>query len=79
MFPHASLVVGLVLALATAAMFNWSWVAQHTITSKLPKLSVRRPWWSLGVLFGHRRWLFAFVIGLVGWAFYVLALKLAPL
>jgi drug/metabolite transporter (DMT)-like permease len=78
-FPHASIVVGLTLALATAAAFNWSWVAQHTITSKMPRLSVRHPRASLRLLFGHRRWLLAFVVGLCGWVFYVVALRLAPL
>jgi uncharacterized membrane protein len=76
---HASLVIGLLLALATAAMFNWSWVAQHTITSQLPRLTVRRPLWSLGQLFGHRRWLVAFLIGVAGWGFYIVAVHLAPL
>ena len=75
---HASLFLGLILALVTAAAFNWSWVAQHSITSKLPKLSVRHPWRSYGILFGHRRWLFAFMVGIVGWGLYILALKLAP-
>jgi uncharacterized membrane protein len=76
---HVSFVIGLLLALATAAMFNWSWVAQHTITSQLPRLTVRRPLWSLGQLFGHRRWRFAFLIGVAGWAFYIVAVHLAPL
>jgi len=79
LFPHASLVIGLVLALATAAAFNWSWVAQHTITSQLPRLELRRPVWSLKLLFAHRRWLVAFLVGVAGWFFYVLALRLAPL
>ena len=79
LFPHASLVLGLLLALASAAMFNWSWVAQHTITSQLPVLTIRRPWWSLSVLFGHRRWRFAFLVGVLGWAFYIVAVHLAPL
>jgi hypothetical protein len=78
-FPHASLVIGLVLALATAAAFNWSWVAQHSITSQLPRLELRRPMWSLKLLFAQRRWLVAFVVGIVGWVFYVVALRLAPL
>jgi len=60
-------------------MFNWSWVAQHTITSKLPRLTVRRPLWSLGQLFGDRRWRFAFLIGVAGWGFYIVAVHLAPL
>jgi hypothetical protein len=76
---HASLVLGLILALVTAAAFNWSWVAQHSITSRLPKLSVRHPWHSLGLLFGHRRWRAAFLVGIAGWALYILALRLAPL
>jgi uncharacterized membrane protein len=79
LFPHDSLVLGLILALVTAAAFNWSWVAQHAITSKLPKLTIRRPWHSLGLLFGQRRWLRAFVIGLGGWALYIVALRIAPL
>jgi uncharacterized membrane protein len=77
--PHASLVIGLVLAFATAAAFNWAWVAQHTITSQLPRLTIRRPRWSLGLLFSHRRWLLAFLIGVGGWGFYVVAVRLAPL
>jgi len=79
LFPHASLAIGLVLALATAAAFNWSWVAQHAIASKLPRLELRRPLWSLKILFAHRRWLVAFLVGVGGWFFYVLALRLAPL
>jgi uncharacterized membrane protein len=79
LFPHASLVVGLTLAFVSAAAFNWSWVAQHTITSALPPLTVRRPWHSLRLLFGQPRWLFAFVLGIAGWVLYVVALRLAPL
>jgi uncharacterized membrane protein len=79
LFPHASLVFGLTLAFVTAVAFNWSWVAQHTITSQLPKLTVRNGWKSLGILFGDRRWRFAFLVGLVGWALYIVALRLAPL
>jgi uncharacterized membrane protein len=74
-----STILGLILALVTAAAFNWSWVAQHTITSQLPKLTIRHPWHSLRLLFANRRWLFAFVIGITGWALYILALRLAPL
>src|SRR3974377_686837 len=79
LFPHAALVFGLILALVSAAAFNWSWVAQHTITSRLPPLSVRHPVRSLLLLFGHRRWLFAFLIGITGWVLYIAALRLAPL
>jgi hypothetical protein len=76
---HVSLALGLILALVTAAAFNWSWVAQHSITSRLPPLTIRQPWRSLGLLFGHRRWRFAFLIGIGGWVLYIVALRLAPL
>src|SRR3954453_16736261 len=76
---HASLAAGLFLAFVTAAAFNWSWVAQHTITSRLPRLTLRQPWRSGRLLFGDRRWLFAFMVGICGWALYILALGLAPL
>lgn len=79
LFPHASLVLGLILALVTAAAFNWSWVAQHSITSQLPRLTIRQPRRALGLLFGNRPWRFAFLIGLLGWALYIVALRLAPL
>src|SRR5580704_3760669 len=79
LFPHESLVFGLILALMTAVAFNWSWVAQHTITSKLPRLTIRHPRRSLGLLFSHRRWMFAFVVGIAGWTLYIVAVKLAPL
>jgi hypothetical protein len=79
LFPDEPLVVGLLLALASACAFNWSWVAQHTVTSRMPPLSVRRPFSSLRLLFGNRRWLFAFMVGLCGWALYIWALALAPL
>jgi len=79
LFPHDSLVLGLILALTTAVAFNWSWVAQHTITSRLPALSVRRPRHSLALLFSQPRWRFAFLVGIAGWVFYIVAVKLAPL
>ena len=70
-FSDEPLVLGLLLALGSAAAFNWSWVAQHTVTSQLPPLSLRRPLASLGLLFGNRRWLIAFLVGLGGWALYI--------
>ncbi|HUY71923.1 MAG TPA: hypothetical protein VMV08_06740 [Gaiellaceae bacterium] len=79
LFPHASLVFGLIFAFVSAVAFNWSWVAQHTITSQLPRLTIREGRKSLGILFGDRRWRFAFLVGIVGWSLYILALRLAPL
>jgi hypothetical protein len=71
--------LGLTLALASAAALNWGFFAQHGAASELPPLSPRRPWRSLRLLFGARRWLAGFTAGLGGWALYVSALALAPL
>src|SRR5579859_6791505 len=79
LFPHAPLVLGLVLALSSAIAFNWSWVAQHVIASRLPPLRVRHPRRSLALLLSQPRWLLAFVVGLIGWVLYIVALRLAPL
>ena len=69
----------LALALASAIALNWGYVAQHGAASTLPPLSLRRPIASLRTLFGHRRWLVGFIVGIAGWVLYVAALRLAPL
>lgn len=73
------LILGLVLALGSAAALNWGYLAQHGVASTLPPLSMRRPFRSLRALFSSRRWLAGFVTGIGGWVLYVVALKLAPL
>jgi hypothetical protein len=73
------LVVGLALALASAAALNWGFFAQHGAASALPPLSVRHPMRSLAALFSTPRWLAGFATGLGGWALYIAALSLAPL
>jgi hypothetical protein len=70
---------GLALALASAACLSWGFVRQHGETAGLPRLTVRRPVASLRALFGNRRWLTGFAVGIAGWATYVVALRLAPL
>lgn len=70
---------GLALALLSAFALNWGWLEQHGATQELPPLALRRPLWSLRMLFADRTWLIGFVVGLAGWAFYVAALALAPL
>lgn len=70
---------GLALALLSALALNWGWLEQHGATQSMPALSVRRPVWSLRLLFADRTWVAGFVIGLTGWVFYVAALALAPL
>jgi hypothetical protein len=70
---------GLALALASAFALNWGWIVQHGAARQLPRLSARRPFGSLRALFGHRRWLVGFLVGILGWAAYVAALAFAPL
>ena len=70
---------GFALALASTFALNWGWLMQHGAARTLPPLSARRPLQSLRALFTHRGWLLGFVTGLFGWAFYVVALTLAPL
>jgi hypothetical protein len=74
-----SLGAGLALALLSAFSLNWGWLEQHGAAQELPPLSGRAPLRSLRLLFGNRTWLVGFVVGLAGWAFYVVALALAPL
>jgi hypothetical protein len=73
------LAAGLVLALGSAVALNWGFFVQHGAASKLPPLSVRRPFASLRLLFSNLRWVGGFVAGLGGWTLYVGALALAPL
>ena len=71
--------LGLVLSLLSAIALNWGWVAQHGAARELPPLSLRAPIRSLRSLFGDLGWLAGFLVGMLGWAFYVAALALAPL
>jgi hypothetical protein len=73
------IVLGLLLAVASAVAINGGYALQHAAASTLPPLSVRRPIVSLLALARERRWLSGFLAGIGGWVFYVVALKLAPL
>ena len=74
-----SLAAGLALALASAFALNWGWVAQHAASGGLPPLALRHPVRSLLSLVRDRGWLTGLAVGAAGWAFYVVALALAPL
>jgi hypothetical protein len=74
-----SLAGGLVLALVSATAINWGYLLMHQAATALPPLSLRHPVRSIRALFTVPRWLIGFVAGIVGWVFYVVALKLAPL
>jgi hypothetical protein len=73
------LLVALLLALASAAALNWGFYRQHAQASTLPPLSLRHPLYSLRSLFGNVRWLVGFLVGILGWALYVVALAFGPL
>ncbi len=75
----AALAGGLVLALVSATAINWGYLLMHQAASALPPLSLRHPIRSIRGLFTVPRWLIGFFAGIVGWVFYVVALKLAPL
>lgn len=70
---------GLVLAMASAAVLSWSFVAQHRESNRLARLSLKHPLSSLLRLFRSGPWLLAWVIGLGGWGLYIGALALAPI
>jgi hypothetical protein len=72
-------VLGLLLALASAAAINGGYVLQHASASALPPLTLRHPLRSLLLLFRSGRWAVGFFAGIGGWGLYVAALALAPL
>jgi hypothetical protein len=73
------IVLGLALALCSAAAIGWSYALQHSVASTLPPLSLRRPVHSLAMLATRGRWTAGFLLGIGGWILYVAALRLAPL
>jgi len=74
-----SLAGALVLSLLSAGALNWGYLAQHGAARDLPPLTVRAPLRSLRALFSDLSWLAGFVVGILGWLFYIAALALAPL
>ena len=75
----ASLAGGLILALISATAINWGYLAMHEAAGGIPPLSLRHPIRSIWSLVSVPRWLVGLIAGIVGWIFYVAALKLAPL
>jgi hypothetical protein len=69
----------LVLTLVSACFLNLGYLLEHSVASKVPPLSWRRPVASVRSLLGNRRWLLGFGSEGVGWILYVVALDLAPL
>jgi hypothetical protein len=73
------IVVGLLLALVGAVAIGGGYTLQHASASTLPRLRLKRPVYSLMLLFGSGRWSLGFFAGIGGWGLYVAALRLAPL
>jgi hypothetical protein len=73
--------IGLALAITvvSACLLNLGYLLEHSVASKVPTLSLRRPISSLTSLLGNRRWLTGFGAEAGGWLLYVAALALAPL
>jgi drug/metabolite transporter (DMT)-like permease len=71
--------VGLTVAFASALVTNTAYSLEHDAAAALPPLSPRRPFRSVQLLLGNRRWLVAFGAETAGWLMYVAALRLAPL
>ncbi len=73
--------IGLALAITvvSACLLNLGYLLEHSVASKVPTLSLRRPIASLTSLLGNRRWLAGFGAEAGGWLLYVAALALAPL
>ena len=71
--------VGLPLAFASALVTNAAYSFEHDAAAALSPLSPRRPFRSVKMLLGDRRWLAAFGAETAGWLMYVAALALAPL
>lgn len=73
------LAIALAITLVSSCCLNAGYLIEHQVASKLPPLSARRPFHSVRLLLGQRRWLFGFGIEALGWMLYVAALGLAAL
>jgi hypothetical protein len=71
--------LALLVTLVSACLLNLGYLLEHSVASKVPPLSLRRPIASLRSLLGNRRWLMGFGFEAAGWLLYVVALALAPL
>jgi drug/metabolite transporter (DMT)-like permease len=71
--------LALAITVVSACCLNLGYLLEHSVASKLPPLSLRRPLASLVSLIGNRRWLAGFSAEAAGWLLYVVALALAPL
>jgi hypothetical protein len=71
--------LALAITVVSACCLNAGYLLEHSVASKAPALSLRRPIASLRSLLGNRRWLAGLGAEAGGWILYVVALALAPL
>ena len=71
--------LALVVTVISACLLNLGYLLQHSVASKLPRLSLRHPLVGLRSLLANRRWLLGLAAETAGWGLYVAALALAPL
>jgi hypothetical protein len=67
------------LAAVSTTLTNLAYLQEHDAAAKLPVLSMRRPWHSVGLLLGDRSWLRGFSLETGGFLLYAGALGLASL
>lgn len=70
---------GLALSFVAAVAINWAYSQQHLAVSRMPELSLRRPFRIVAELLRNRAWLLSFGAESVGWILYLAALLLSPL
>ena len=71
--------LALAITVVSACLLNVGYLLQHSVASRLPALSIRRPKAAVLSLARERRWLLGFGAEAGGWVLYVVALALAPL
>jgi drug/metabolite transporter (DMT)-like permease len=71
--------LALAITVISACCLNAGYLLEHSVASRVPALSLRRPIASLHSLLGNRRWLAGLGAEAGGWILYVVALALAPL
>lgn len=73
------LLAGIGLAVLASLTINSGYLLQHAGAVDGPPVSPRRPLASVRPLIASSAWTVGFVLGMLGWAFHVAALSLAPL
>ena len=74
-----NVVVGAILAFASATCFAFSYAGQFHAIAHADRLELRRPLWSIGRLVRNRAWLVAYGANGAGWGAYIAALRFAEL